>query len=254
MQTPPLHTATATVVALQVAAQAPRAASKIDALLHKVRFLINFLYVYLFLVSMVVYGKTQQDSTVYQTLKAQYSQVIRDGATDTYRIAQNDFWGYADANGTVVVEPRYAQILPYSEGLAAVEFKGLWGYIDLDGEEVIPPLFTNSGSFSGGLAIVQYNGLWGYIAPDGERVVPCNYQAVRPFGISGRAIVQLHDKWGWIDRNGNVAIAIKFDALEEETLGLYRVKMNGQTFHINSLGNCVEDCYTEEALMASVTR
>jgi WD40 repeat protein len=53
---------------------------------------------------------------------------------------------------------RYEQILPYSEGLAAVQGKGLWGYIDSSRTLVIPLNYEEAYPFKNGLAQVRLAG------------------------------------------------------------------------------------------------
>jgi hypothetical protein len=39
-------------------------------------------------------------------------------------------YGYADAQGNIIIKPQFDKALDFSEGLAAVEQDGLWGYIN----------------------------------------------------------------------------------------------------------------------------
>ena len=45
-------------------------------------------------------------------------------------------WGYKDASGKIVIEPKYAGYASFNDGFAAVEFNGKMGYIDKTGKEV----------------------------------------------------------------------------------------------------------------------
>ncbi|KGM36054.1 hypothetical protein P409_00860 [Inquilinus limosus MP06] len=68
-------------------------------------------------------------------------------------------WGYLDASGRMVVEPAFDDAEGFSNGLAAVQVKGLWGYIDPKGAWVIEPRFQGATSFNGdGTAIVESDG------------------------------------------------------------------------------------------------
>jgi hypothetical protein len=55
----------------------------------------------------------------------------------------------------VVIEPRFEQCYPFSEGLAAVKLDGRWGYINGSGTTVIPHLFDEVSSFQHGAAVVR---------------------------------------------------------------------------------------------------
>lgn len=64
-------------------------------------------------------------------------------------------YGYCDASGNVVIEPRYDGAKPFHEGLAAVCRNSLWGYIDKNGKTVIPLRYYDADSFRGGKAFVS---------------------------------------------------------------------------------------------------
>jgi hypothetical protein len=70
-------------------------------------------------------------------------------------------FGYIDENSTMVVEPRFIDARPFSEGLAAVQPRARsgdyrWGYIDREGKLIIPAQFAQAGAFlPGGLALVK---------------------------------------------------------------------------------------------------
>lgn len=85
-------------------------------------------------------------------------------------VARNGKFGYKDASGEMVIEPRFDQACGFSEGLARVNIGsvydpgtwshvgGLWGYIDETGKTVIEPQFDRATDFSGGVAKVRLNG------------------------------------------------------------------------------------------------
>jgi len=76
---------------------------------------------------------------------------IGDMLTKEYGYWVDDKWGYIDKTGKFVIEPRYDQAYPFSNGLAAVvlldnnkDYKV--GYIDKTGKYVIEPFPANAGS------------------------------------------------------------------------------------------------------------
>ncbi len=77
-----------------------------------------------------------------------------------YYNAELGKYGYADANGAIVIKPQFDKALNFSEGLAAVmtkeNYQERWGFIDLSGKMVIPATFKlRPGRFSEGLAPVR---------------------------------------------------------------------------------------------------
>jgi WG repeat protein len=91
---------------------------------------------------------------------------VRDDDRRSYKTHHSDrsnSWGNAgfiDAQGQVVIQPKFVGAKNFSEGLAAVAIrsagdKTLWGYIDRQGNWIIQPQFESASSFDGGLAAVN---------------------------------------------------------------------------------------------------
>jgi hypothetical protein len=120
-------------------------------------------------------------------------------------------WGYIDAAGTVVIEPRFLSARDFSEGLAVVEIAGTSeedrafkrtyeGFIGPDGKFVIPPQ-----------------------PPAGIREIP-GYDSYQYSDFhEGLARIHVNDASGmdgWIDRNGRLAIPPKFHSYGDFLEGL----------------------------------
>lgn len=121
-------------------------------------------------------------------------------------IQQNGKWGYMDAAGKIVIEPRFFWAEEFSEGLAAFENEdGKYGYIDETGKVVIEPLFDNWTDFSEGLAAVSVDFHWGYVDKTGKWVIQPQFAGGRLF-FDGLASVRVGqgdgEKRGYIDRRG----------------------------------------------------
>jgi hypothetical protein len=50
--------------------------------------------------------------------------------------------------------PKYDEVKPFTEGLAAARDGSRWGYIDGEGQWAIPPQFDEAGPFKNGVAQV----------------------------------------------------------------------------------------------------
>src|ERR1700730_2711464 len=74
-------------------------------------------------------------------------------------------WGVIDKLGRFVVEPKYAYVGGYKNGLAVFRIgkddAGRFGFLDKIGIDAIDERITNAGSFSEGLAAVMVNNCWG---------------------------------------------------------------------------------------------
>jgi hypothetical protein len=163
--------------------------------------------------------------------------------------------GYIDADGRVVIAPRFYTARDFSEGLAYVEGKGFRGFINAQGKTVIrldDDLMAND--FHGGLAVVRellWSGRddWGYIDRTGKLVIKRQYQFATDFS-EGLAGVAVAGKYGFIDRRGEVTIPPRFDLLEDPrhrgpidsghfSEGLACVRVGGLYGYINKAGDFV---------------
>jgi hypothetical protein len=118
-------------------------------------------------------------------------------------------WGYIDASGKFVINPRFDFARSFSEGLAAVQVGSnksdwfsynpdeKWGFIDTTGEYVAEPQFSSVSSFKEGLAVACIGNCIGY---DGD------------------------GKEGYIDKTGKFAINPQFDSAFDFDHGLALVQ------------------------------
>ena len=105
---------------------------------------------------------------------------------------------YIDRRGKKAIVPKqnYQAILPFSEGLAAVQGNnGKWGFIDEQGNEVIQTKFDLVAPFSEGLAAVKIGGRLNntYIDRSGQLIFPPELSLVTEFKDE-RALVHWRDK------------------------------------------------------------
>ena len=142
-------------------------------------------------------------------------------------------WGLIDETGAVVVEPRFATLHPFAEGLALAQLpKEPMGAIDEDGAWAIEPgrvpFGPYAGPFSEGLAQVQVRGRWGYVDTQGEWVVEPTYERADPFREGVASVRKGEKQYGWIDRSGAEAIPFRFDVGDSFHEGLARATLPGQ--------------------------
>lgn len=65
--------------------------------------------------------------------------------------------------------PRYKEVRSYSEGLAPVKANNdRWGYINANQQWVIQPRFDEAREFKDGKAAVRMNKRWGFINKQGD--------------------------------------------------------------------------------------
>lgn len=133
-------------------------------------------------------------------------------------------YGLIGRNGEMASSLNFREILPFSQGLAAVKHKEGYGYIDTTARMVIPDIYSKASIFSEGLAAVQKDGSWGYINRRGEVAIPFEYSKCLDFN-GGRAVVYKGiRKAGLIDTTGRLLIEPSVDRLLnfQEGRGLVR--------------------------------
>ena len=179
-------------------------------------------------------------------------------------------WGFVDARGNIIVEPKYDEIGCFYYGLARVAYNGKFGFINMTGDIIIPvefdslcPQFTGRfvgfqrddrrgfinnageevivhnaerfGTFSWGLAWVEYDGYVGFINSIGELVVSPIFQNALTFS-EGFAGVKYNGKYGFINTLADVVIPFEYDAVWSFEGGLAVVELGGRVGVINRSG------------------
>ena len=180
-----------------------------------------------------------------------------------------DKFGFVDMAGQFKIAPVFADVLPFSDGLAAVKVGESWGFIDMTGRLVIPPVFQAAYYFSEGVANakqddddvlidktgrvlvrgfeqlrgivaegrvpVSRDGKSGYLDLHGKIAIPLVYDDVDSFS-DGIAPVKKGEKWGYVDREGHIAIPFIFDKAGIFANGLAPARIAGQSGFINRSG------------------
>lgn len=140
------------------------------------------------------------------------AQENRDEDEFLYPIKYNEMYGVINQYGEVIVEPVYASVSGFSEGMASVsaERGGKYGYINTEGELVIPMLYKHAYDFSEGLAAVWEGGRAGYIDKTGVYVIEPQFGwSAGPFS-EGLAAVK-DDLYAFvIDKEGQVVFEPKY--------------------------------------------
>lgn len=121
-------------------------------------------------------------------------------------------------NGKMLIEPKYNEIMAFSDGLAAFLVEdGKWGFLNTDLEVVIEPRFINVNFFK----------------PDPNR---------RAFSEGLANVETAPGKWNYIDKTGQVVIAEDFLYTKAFKNGEAEVYKNNKWYFINKEGNCIKNC------------
>jgi hypothetical protein len=156
-------------------------------------------------------------------------------------------WGYIDAAGNWVIQPRFEAANLFTEGLAPVKQDGKWGYIDETGTVVIEPQFTEAYGFGDGLARVatgpppdssnplQTASGYGFIDKTGTMVIPAEWDVAGGFA-EGLAAVMRGPAAGFINTKGKLVIPLKFDAVGPFSEGLAQASVDGKCGYVGTVG------------------
>ena len=123
-------------------------------------------------------------------------------------------WGYANADGELVIEPSYADVQPFRDGVAWVRRPEVetWELIDESGELLIDAAhgYLGVSSFSEGLAWVSRDGIGSWIAIDKSNnvVIPTGFDDVRPFRRGVAAVRR--GGWGAVNRTGQLVVPTRY--------------------------------------------
>ena len=121
---------------------------------------------------------------------------------------KGDLWGFSDPRGGIVLEPAYESAFLGLEGMGRIESNGLTGLVNADGKLLVSPKYNYIGDYNCGLAVFSIGGgLSGYLDTLGVEVIPARYKFAADF-VNGRAIVNDGQENKLIDKNGQEIAAL----------------------------------------------
>jgi len=151
-------------------------------------------------------------------------------------------YGLADADGKVVVEPKYNEVYKFWEGFAIVSTDHGCTFINRRGEEVIPVRYRSITSFSNGLAVAttmrttKADGMFFVIDTTGRSLTGEEALHNRPFFTDGLALAKFDQGWNYMDRKGKRLTNIYYDRADRFYEGVAVVKKAGKYAMIDDKG------------------
>ncbi len=151
-------------------------------------------------------------------------------------------WGLINQKGEVILEPRYAEIGPFSHGRAVVRIgpQDTWGigkrgFIDRTGKMVIEPVYNEALDFSDGLAAVNLKGVygeWGFIDPNGTMIIkPQFHRAYSFYDGLARAMPKGGGGFGLIDKQGHYVLSKSKAKSSKQKVGGFTVETSRESWH-----------------------
>ena len=191
----------------------------------------------------------------------------------------NGAWGFINSEGNYLIYPRFSDVMPFTDGMAAVCEGEQWGFIDTLGRQLIEPqyrevtifsegkafaingqgqfvcidhnnqiLFTLHNAngcsvFSHGAAQVLLNGEVHYVNGVGENCpAPAEYAMPIFDSQAGNGPVPKADengRYGYVDSTGQFVIAPAYEAAAGFRNHIAAVTQNGQIGFVNRKGGWV---------------
>jgi hypothetical protein len=121
-------------------------------------------------------------------------------------------WGFVDESGKVVINPQFAEVGFFKEGLCAVQNKeGKWGFIDESGAIIINYQFDGASEFNNAMAVVEQDDKCGVVDKQGKYKINPMYKECY---IDGKIIlVRQDDKFGWVNEENKFIANPQFSKL-----------------------------------------
>lgn len=126
-----------------------------------------------------------------------------------YPVSVNNFWGYMNKQGNLVVYPQFDWADDFYEKLARATLNGKTGFIKGNGNWAIEPMFVYADRFAEGRAVVGDGEHFGYIEKSGNLFIPIRLDGALRFS-EGLAAVMRDDKCGYVNLRGDLEIPLRF--------------------------------------------
>lgn len=128
------------------------------------------------------------------------------------------------------VDPNDYRIYPFTESCARIKFRNKFGFINAEGKIVCNPKFDSLGIFKEGLAVYHNNDDWGYIDTSG-RIVKRFYDLLEAHDFNnGYAVVKYDNpnnaKWNYLNKSWEPISKKNFYYAYDFSFGLGCVQLN----------------------------
>jgi hypothetical protein len=149
-------------------------------------------------------------------------------------------WGYCNPEKKIVIEPKYDNASPMTEGMAGVSLNDDWGFIDISGKEVIPLKYRSVLAFNHGLGGVTLRNAkgtsMGYVDKTGKQIGPMEAEYNFEYQDYGLFLESSGDKVGLYDITGKNIVPAKYDACRATGENTFAIRINGKYGFIDKTG------------------
>ncbi|MCC5923098.1 MAG: WG repeat-containing protein [Crocinitomicaceae bacterium] len=151
---------------------------------------------------------------------------------------KDDYFGYMDAKGKVVIPPSYDYAGFFSNGLAAVMKDGKVGFINKSNEVIIPFQFDDAQDFEKGRSIVELDGALGVIDNTGHFILPPKFEDIGGYH-QGITFTYQNGQYRYFDWEGNFLFNRTFDEAFSFSGGFAKVVLGDTIGFINNKGDFI---------------
>ncbi len=103
----------------------------------------------------------------------------------------DNLWGFSDSSKKIIIPCQFQQVLPFSNGLAAVMLQNKWGYVQTNGNLIISNQYDKAFDFSlQKKAVVYKQNKAAIINANGALVLPFEYTASSNYFSEGFVIMR----------------------------------------------------------------
>ena len=146
--------------------------------------------------------------------KLNFDKVIFDNGgfysnSDVIVASKGNKYSLYDEDFKKIIEEDYDEIdKPTSDRLYAVKKDNFWGFINDEGDMIIKPRYEGAKSFSNGIAAVKKDGKWGFINKKNQLIVKNEYEDADYFTSKGTCFVKSQDAY---EESGFIWKLLKFN-------------------------------------------
>jgi hypothetical protein len=146
----------------------------------------------------------------------------------------NEFSGYIDNKGKVVIPVIYDEVSVFSEGLAVVQKNDSACFINRENVNTFNRCYSEATIFRNGIAAVKESGRWHFINRLGQNISK-QYDEINDLS-DGLYVVKSAGRYGALDQFGQVVIEPRFEKLGDFSNGYAYYAENGKYGYVSRGG------------------
>jgi hypothetical protein len=128
-----------------------------------------------------------------------------------FSFQKNDYFGFIDSLGTVVIPVVYDAITPFIEGLSVVTKKDSVFFINKKNQTIFQQYYSEAYPFNNGIAAVKQFNTWVFINRQAE-VISDTFDEVNELS-NDCYVIKKNNKYGALDRFAHTIIEAKFEKM-----------------------------------------